>query len=115
MFVVDDRVGDQPGAFVPDLLLRFGFHAELAGVDVGDSSPHPVGLAAIERFLNAPAQAGRINKNINTLNFIEDKMRRRSTPSNSTSAKAGTACHEMSFMESEVNFTYAAAKARRIS
>ena len=34
--VVDDRIGDQPGAFVPDLLLRFGLHAEFTGVDIGD-------------------------------------------------------------------------------
>jgi len=40
--VVDDSVDDQPGAFVPDLLLRFGLHAQFTGVDMGDCAPHPV-------------------------------------------------------------------------
>ena len=52
--VVDNRVGDQPGAFVPNLLLRLGFHAELARIDVGDGTPHTVvGLATIEGLLHA--------------------------------------------------------------
>lgn len=36
--VVDDRVGDQPRARVPDLLFGFRLHPELAGIDVGDSA-----------------------------------------------------------------------------
>jgi hypothetical protein len=39
---------------VPDLLLRFGFHSELAGVDIRDRAPHAVvSLTTIERFLYA--------------------------------------------------------------
>jgi hypothetical protein len=51
---VDDRVGDQPRALVPDLLLGLRPDAELPGVDVGDRASKPViGFTAIERFLNA--------------------------------------------------------------
>ena len=50
--VVNDSVGNQPGTHVPDLLLRLGFHPEIAGGDVGDGLRHAVvGLAAIEHFL----------------------------------------------------------------
>ena len=52
--VVDDRVGDKSRALVPDLLRRFGFHSELAGVDIRDRAPHAVvSLTTIERFLYA--------------------------------------------------------------
>jgi hypothetical protein len=61
--VVDDRVGYQPGTFVPDLLLRFGLHAEFPGVDIGDRAPHPVvGLSAVERFLHVLSEAGIVDE-----------------------------------------------------
>ena len=54
---------DQPGAFVPDLLLRFGLHTKLPGVDVGDRAPHPVvGLTAVKRFLHALPQGGIVDE-----------------------------------------------------
>lgn len=67
------------------------------------------------RLAQAIAEVGRIDKTIYTLNFIDDEMRRRSTLQQQNSAKAGTACHAMSFMASAVNFTNATTKARRIS
>lgn len=52
--IIDDRVGDQARALVPDLLLGLRLDAELPGVDVGDRASKPViGFTAIERFLNA--------------------------------------------------------------
>jgi hypothetical protein len=61
--VVDDRVSDQPAAFVPDLLLRFGLHAKFTGVDVRDRASHPVaGLAAVECLLRALPQGGIVDE-----------------------------------------------------
>jgi hypothetical protein len=52
--VVDDRVGDQTRALVPDMLLGLRLHAELPGVDVADrASKAVICFTAIERFLNA--------------------------------------------------------------
>lgn len=51
---MDDGVGNKPGTFVPDLLLRFGFYPEFTGIDIGNRSSHTViRLAAIKRLLNA--------------------------------------------------------------
>ena len=56
--VVDDGVCDEPLALVPDLLLRFGLHAELARIHVRNGPPHAVvvSLASIQRFLNTLAK-----------------------------------------------------------
>ena len=65
--VVDDRIGNESRAFVPDLLLGLGSHAEFTGVDLGDCAPEPViGFAAIECFLHALAQCHIVNERENT-------------------------------------------------
>ena len=45
---------NKPGTIVPDLLLRFGFYPEFAGIDIGNGSSHAmIRLAAIKRLLDA--------------------------------------------------------------
>jgi hypothetical protein len=52
--VVDDRIGDQARAFVPDLLLGFGFDAEPPAVDKRHGAPKSViGFSPVERLFGS--------------------------------------------------------------
>ena len=54
--VVDDRVGDEPRAFVPDLLLGFGFDTKFPAVDKRDSPAQPmIRFPTIQCLLHALA------------------------------------------------------------
>ena len=55
--VVDHRVGDEPRALVPNLLLSLGTDAQFSRVHVSDGASKPmVRFAAVQRFLHALAQ-----------------------------------------------------------
>ena len=61
--VVADRIGNQPGAIVPDLLLGFRLNLELAAIDERDRPAEPViGLAPVERLLYALTQLDIVNE-----------------------------------------------------
>ena len=50
--VIDDRISDQSGTFIPDLLFLFGFNSELSAVDERDRSPQSmIGFSSIQCFL----------------------------------------------------------------
>ena len=60
---MNDGVGDEPSALVPNLLLRFGFYPELARIDVGNRPSHAmVCLAPIQGLLHALPQHRIVNE-----------------------------------------------------
>ena len=61
--VIDDRVGQKPRTFVPDLLFRLGLNAKFPAVHVSHRTAQTViGFPAIEHFLHVLAQLHVINE-----------------------------------------------------
>jgi hypothetical protein len=57
--IINDAVGNQPTAFLPELLFKFRLEAELAEVGIGDRAAELVViLAAIERPLDVRRKGG---------------------------------------------------------